>query len=181
MKKLLVLLVVLGMASLAAAAPTMSVSPTTVITGGTITVTVSGSATEASDPLDPLVGGYSGLVWEDIVGNSYGTSNLLDLTSTPVATTYAGGMAWAGTSYNQAKFTAASSVPWTEGTDVDAGLWFTYSFTAGNSTGTTSIDLLDSDYNLVGGQSVPITIVPEPLTMTLLGLGGLGLLRRRRA
>lgn len=66
---------------------------------------------------------------------------------------------------------------------VDGGLWFTIDIadldTSGLSYGDTigSIEVLDKEASSLG--TIGITYVPEPMTVALLGLGGLFLRRRK--
>ena len=187
MRKLLILMLVLGMASWAVAVPIITV-PGTVTVGDTFNVTISGTAAEASGdgpgtPNNPM-GGWSGILglgYPTYTSYPLGVANpyISFVSMTPVATTAAGGMQATGSNnYGAAKFTAGSASPWGETTDVDAGLWFTYTLSA-DAVGTTSVDEVNPGYPYNVRTSYAIEIVPEPMTMVLLGLGGL-LLRRRK-
>jgi len=181
MRKLLILMLVLGMASMAMATPTITVSNTTPQPGDTIQVYITGTAAEASTDGVTGTGGWSGVLAINYAAYGYtGGSPYLTISPPPTITTYAGGMAGAITSTAVEFIAAAAGTPWDETTDVDIGLWFTYdvdvSATAldGDSE---VIDLLDNALANVG--QVTINIIPEPMTMALLGLGGLFLRRRK--
>jgi len=62
--------------------------------------------------------------------------------------------------------------------DIVSGVHFTGSLTVGSLTGIYSLELWNDDV-LIIVDTLPITIVPEPMTILFLGLGGL-LLRRRK-
>ncbi|MHC4721418.1 MAG: PEP-CTERM sorting domain-containing protein [Planctomycetota bacterium] len=185
MRKLLILALVLGMASWATALPTITVSNPNPINGEVIQVYVSGTAAEASTTAS--IGGYSGFVAIDYA--VYGAlgpagSPILSIASPPAITTAAGSYATAATTAASGPypgieyFFAAHLPPWTEGKDVDIGTWFTYDVTITGSAGQSEVlDLLNPSVSNIG--QVTITIVPEPITMALLGLGGLFLRRRK--
>ena len=179
MRKLLILVMVLGMASWAMATPTITVSNSTPENGDVIQVYISGTASEATGDGGTPAGGYSGFVALDYANLGFtGASPYLTLGAGPAVTSYAGGMAYNSTSGGMQYFLAASNVPWAEGTDVDTGLWFTYDVTVTGVEGDSEvIDLLNNTATSVG--SVTIDIIPEPMTMALLGLGGLFLRRRK--
>jgi hypothetical protein len=69
------------------------------------------------------------------------------------------------------------SIAWFNANGLAEGVW-----DVGNIvTPGTDIGLLEGSYTIKGGDTVALTIVPEPATMALLGIGGLALIRRRRA
>ena len=187
MRKLLIFMLVLGMASLATAVPTITVSNATPNPGDTIQVYITGTAAEASGPGGTPGGGYSGFMAIDYTNYNYynyptSSSPYLSITSfSPTITTAAGGYAAAsGPSYGAAYWAAMPLLPWAEATDVDAGLWFTYNVSIDGVAGDVEvIDILDNAYGIIGSATVTITEIPEPMTMVLLGLGGLFLRRRK--
>ncbi|MHC4721430.1 MAG: PEP-CTERM sorting domain-containing protein [Planctomycetota bacterium] len=178
MKKLLILTLVLGIASLATAVPTITVSNANPIAGETIQVYISGTAAEASTS-GGFIGGYSGFVMIDYATyGPMGGSPYLELVySAPAVTTAAGSYGFA-TAASYGYFFAAHLPPWSEAKDVDVGLWFTFDVLVISPTGYYSevIDLLNPVPSNIG--QVTITIIPEPITMALLGLGGLFLRKR---
>ncbi len=181
MRKLLILMLVLGMASMAMATPTITVSNLTPQPGDTIQVYITGTAAEASTDGVTGTGGWSGFLGINYAVYSFtGGSPYLTISPPPTIETAAGGMAYTATTSAMEYFIAAANTPWSELDDVDVGLWFTYdvdvSATAldGDSE---VIDLLDNAMGNVG--QVTIDIIPEPMTLALLGLGGLFLRRRK--
>ena len=179
MRKLLILMLVLGMASMASALPTITVSDSTPNPGDTIQVYITGTAAEACGTGGVPIGGYSGFLAIDYVAyGPPGGSPYLAWTGGPAVTTAAGGNASASPTTGMQYYAAIPVAPWTEPTDVDIGLWFTFDVLVTGAAGQSEvIDLLN---NVVGGiGQVQIDIVPEPMTMALLGLGGLFLRRRK--
>ena len=180
MRKLLILTVVLGIASLAMATPTITVSNATPAPGDTIEVYISGTAAEASTDGVSGTGGWSGNVAIDYAnyGTAGGSPYLTLLQPATAIETAAGSMASSSTSSQAAYMLAAAGVPWTEATDVDTGLWFTFDVTVDGVEG--DIETIDiGNWGTSPLASVTVTIIPEPMTMALLGLGGLFLRRRK--
>lgn len=159
MKKMLVLALVLGIASLASATVTVSVSSNTVAVGGTVTVSVSSDNTD----------GY--VKYLDMVK---GTATLGTVSKLPAAGAQADVIDYSTGTLYDIGLTAAdfTNTP-------TAGIHFTVLATAtGNVGDTFTLDLLnDQTFDVASTQTV--TIIPEPVTMALLGIGGLFLRRRK--
>jgi hypothetical protein len=183
MKKLLTLFLVLFIASMASATPVIVGSDEIDISVGYVTLTVQGTSAEASsDNYNPNIGGFDGAVWVDYATYSSQISNI----GTPNANM--GGMASIDTTTylpygGGIPFSAHGNVAWTEATDVDEGDWFSFdvSMLSGASVGDTyAVQICDTS-------SLPwpilythtLTVVPEPMTILLLGIGGLFLRRRK--
>jgi len=184
MKKLLIVFLVLGLTAIVSATPIV-VGPDEIdISGPAITLTVQGTVAEASGGTagnsNTPAGGFSGWVWVDYNTYSYQlsapsawTSNVGGSLSTFNTTAYlpiGGGF----------KFVATSDSTWTEDTDVDEGNWFTFSLS--NKSGASlddiyNVQILDGSFGILS--SYQVKVVPEPMTIALLGLGGLFLRRRK--
>ena len=165
MKKLLVLMLVIGLASMASAAYTLS-GPTVVATGGTITISIMQDST-VQNPPDVLI--LLETTEPGSLGNAIALPAAGELRSI-VPFSYAGPNAYNG---------VAGSLTG----QLTTGAHFTVDFTAPGTTGTAVIDLYSPSSDWLLGNPVTdtltITIVPEPMTVVLLGLGGL-LLRRKK-
>jgi hypothetical protein len=158
MKKFVVLMLVLAMASLANALVTLSVSSNEVEVGGTITISVSSDDTAAYRKYLDMIQGTATLgsvtihsaAGADASVADFSYEGLYDLELTAVDF-------------------AATPV---------AGLHFSVVATATGSVGETfTIELLNGDtYDLEMSETV--TIIPEPATIALLCLGGL-LIRKK--
>lgn len=170
MKKLLVLMMVLGLASTANAALTsIEIYADGSAAGSTIEVVTSGSITlqiySSNDD--------SGLAYLDIYDNGLYTY------TAPTFTTNAGdsgGAVDTGTyeGYNSLEVTVSAT---TSGT-ITPGVMMEVVVTAGTGTGSVGIRLVEgAGYTTV--DTTTLNIVPEPVTIALLGLGGLFLRRRK--
>ena len=163
MKKLLILMVVLAVASLANALVTVAVSDTEVEKGGTVTISVSSDNAAAYMKYLDMAKGKATLgpvtiyteAGYDAAVVSYSTPTLYDLELTAV------------------------ELDTLTGQPVTAGLHFSVVATAIGDVGDTfEIELLNgSTYAWEDGETV--TIIPEPATIALLCLGGL-LLRKKK-
>ena len=163
MKKLLILMLVLGMASMASAALSVG-GATTVGDGGTAVITVS------SDNTDP---------WTAYVDDSTWASGgaIVSVVATAAAGQEAGitlqsnGYAYRFQTLDTSPATTpnvSSGIQWNVTVD-DGGLDIDDTFT---------VYFYENDYSATWG-SVTMTVTPEPMTIALLGLGGLFLRRRK--
>jgi len=189
MRKLLILIVVLGMASMANATLTLTWS-----TDGGATYSDVGAAVDLNYGATAWVGIHSDV--QGVTGAPGQWVAFIDVKGEAGAPDTDGG--WTGTSaiYTPPSITAAYTVPYgyTAGGDfwsaVNAdgvptnfggiGTTFGYEFLCnGNiSDGTAVIELHDTNFGNVV-DTLTITQIPEPMTMALLGLGGLFLRRRK--
>ena len=192
MKKLLILLLVLGVTSIALATPVMTAEKNTILVGETIKIYITGQAADATVLPNVSPGGFDGVLWtdySDYVSTYYEDDPYLwiDMTNYTVENA-AGGGSNVGADYDMANyglsFLAAPTLhtgeledPYMEADDVDAGLWFTFQVT-GKAVGTTLLEMWDNFSSVEDSVSIAV-IVPEPITIALLGLGGLFLRRRK--
>jgi len=165
MKKLLVLMLVLGMSSLASA--TISVSAPSQLN---YTINETGTISVMSD--DVIDDG----IYLDIYYVSAGNYSLGTPTLTGLAPTLSTASLYAGGFDNDELEILFASAP---GEGVVTGEWFTIDITC-LGPGDVLLEVYGSaaPYPLL--QTLTIAQVPEPMTVALLGLGGLFLLRRRK-
>jgi hypothetical protein len=196
MKKLLVVLMVLSIATIANAGLVISGAPTGVLQANdTASLSITGDSLTTA-PTDV----YLIAVGNGTVGGGAVVGTIWDLTKTEIKQSDAAMLAYLGNmnGYPEVGFNASSAV-WMNAVPLDAVVNGTYAGTIANSftfTCTGNGDVAVSLVNItqawnddLGGfdapvfttfDSVTIHQIPEPITMTLLGLGGLFLRRRSK-
>lgn len=186
MKKLLILMLVLGMASLANATVTYEIREADGVTPANplglnlsldYTVVISGVAADA-----PHTGGvyFTGWVASDIVdlvargpldGTNY-TGSSFDAAGDMAVVFYTA--AYFG--YDITAADAVVGVP----PDLADGDWFIFDLLP-KVLGSETLEFFDYAVSYdVPVSTIGLTVIPEPMTIALLGLGGLFLLRRRK-
>ena len=169
MKKVVTLVLVLSMVSMAGAALTFT-GPTTVAQGGTVNLALAAGVGDLVSGFiwvdySSYTGQLSNAVMTDLVTNKGGLSDL------HLSTNYLPD----GIQVTVSEGPGETAIP--VGGDI---VTFTLSDLEGSIIGDTYlVELLDASFGSTG-LSTTITVVPEPATMALLGLGGL-LLRRKKA
>ena len=171
MKKLLILMLVLGLASAANAAIVISLDGATDIDE----ITISVSDTVVIDIYDDQPYSASYIVYLDIGPIADGDYSLSDARLGPAAGDYASILQGTYEGYDDFEVSQADLVDPTPG----AGVIFLVDLhcESVDPDGVVLVDLFDAGGCLI--DSATIHQVPEPMTIALLGLGGL-LLRRRR-
>lgn len=158
MKKVLALTLVLGLVGIANATISLVPSAATINVGDTITISVVSDSTAAYgawlEPLDNGVGTFGGLVKLAAAGADASMDGV----------SYAPWWTFEAKSFNPAA-------------PIVVGDHFTIDFT-GSAEGVASLTLYEFD-GATPIQTVDISVVPEPMTLGLLGLGGLFLRRRK--
>ncbi|AQT67068.1 hypothetical protein STSP2_00208 [Anaerohalosphaera lusitana] len=160
MKKLMVLALVLGIGSMAAAGLSV-VAPEEIQVGDTVTVQI-----VSDDGLQ-----YDGYISVDLGGAAVwsGDDTMTDITVPASTTTFYGtygdGSFWAFTNSDTSVTDAL-----TPGTGFEFGL-------TGAAEGTATLTLYNSGFSPISTSTV--NVVPEPMTLGLLGIGGLFLRRRK--
>ncbi len=159
MKKLLVLALVCGMASLASAALVWAENDTTINVGDTFTFTLVNT-----DGVLPTS------IWIGLSDGTVAKWNSGEVTAAAGSTATLTMAAW-GAEYNAISYPDAPGV----GTFV-AGTWATFVL-EGIAQGVATLSIEDAGGTVL--DSLAVTVVPEPATMVLLGLGALVLRRKK--
>ena len=161
MKKILVLMLVLGIASMASAALTFSVNAVEVLVGETVDVGIESDV--------------DAFAWTGYVGYAPGHAELTGM----VATAAAGPDATiTNDPYGYAGYYKIEALDYTPPSDILAGVQFTGTIT-GVTEGTYNVYLM-SPWSAVGLQdTLVVTVIPEPMTIGLLAVGGMFLRRRK--
>ena len=166
MKKVLVLALVLGIASMASATLSYSVSSLTMAQNATVTVQI---ASTSVTPYGVWAGASSlgGAVADITAAVAYDAAG-----DTAAATASTG--SYAGWWYLEGKDSGEETLP-----NMAIGDHWDITITSYGANGT--ITFASDSYGTAGGAggTLCVTVVPEPITIALLGLGGLFLRRRK--
>ena len=163
MKKCLVLLMVLGIASMATAGLSFATGSATVPIGGSVVVALTTDAVEADGSLTNIVGYYAGSVASISVAAG---------ADTVAQQVNAMGGAYVG--YYQTIMGTTAGGGFAVGDEI-AVVTLT-----GNAAGVYTINAWEAWTSPPGPtDSFTLTVTPEPMTIGLLGLGGLFLRRRK--
>jgi hypothetical protein len=170
MKKVVVLMMVLAMAAVSNAGLTYSWDKTEVQVGETFHLIISGLASD--------VPGYERIY--DPFESGMASLNMADFTGVSIVNKNAGNLA-------NAKYYGSYDGFDVEAYDIDNGnaeddpadgVFFTLELTA-LAEGDFALTIFADDYVTPVGSIGGVTIVPEPISMVLLGIGGLFLRRRK--
>ena len=177
MKKMLILMLVLGLASTVSATVTMELRESDgttpvpdldkVMLGDDYVLVVEGATADAGASVGLYGPGWAATDWDNLGSGGQAAATKLetgDMSYIKWSTTYYG--------YDMIADDSGS------GTGVSTGDWFTVDLTC-LAEGNFSFDLLDYKNNSAVIASVYGVLIPEPMTIALLGVGAL-LLRRRK-
>jgi hypothetical protein len=175
MKKILILMLVLGLVSIANATVTMELyeaDGTTPVSGDcyvglSYVLAVEGASADAGASLGVYGSTYTAADWANLGAGGQAVATTVD---TGDMSYILWSSTWQG--YDMIADDSGS------GPGVSTGTWFTIDLT-GLAEGTYSFDLLDYKAASTVIASESGNVVPEPITIALLGLGGLFLRRRK--
>lgn len=165
MKKLLVLMLVLGMSSLASAGISLSGIPAAPIAEGDV-VSIGIVNDDAA--------GY--VAYLSVYYISEGGFSMSNLRLGPDAGDFTSWIDYTYSDIWEAEVTLAS----TPGSNPVAGTWFLADFTCTLKGVNVMVELWDAADLSAPIETAMIEQIPEPMTLALLGLGGLFMLRRRK-
>lgn len=158
MKKLLVLMLVLGLVSTSYATATDDF----ILSTDGSTLSIIGTATGAYDTVRTYA--------------VYDETSPLNSHSSAAVNANAGNAGVFGAYDNTGSYTGFDfTIGDVSGSGVQAGEWLTFTSDASAGDWYAIYDVVGSSYNFAGS----VTVVPEPMTIALLGLGGLFLRRRK--
>jgi hypothetical protein len=160
MKKLSVLILVLGLATTASAVPSLVGVPTEVADGTSATITITSGDADPYGALINMESAAAALGNLAIFPAAGPDASILD----PVQLDVPGFWLFEAVSFNVAD-------------PVVAGDHFTFDYTALDGSSVVTLTLFDFDLNVISSHQIQNT--PEPMTLGLLGLGGLFLRRRK--
>jgi len=182
MKKLVVLMLVLGLVSVTNAGLTLSLSGNTVAKGGALTIGVNGDGatpiTSNSQDLWIVLNGVAANISGGTIAYAPGSTLTGIATYTvgdgsDVVEGFTQAMGFNGTSTIDATL-IDSTIP---NRALNGSLVTGVNFLAGQTQGTVTVSLMSADLGTLYN-SQTVTVTPEPITMALLGLGGLFIRRR---
>jgi hypothetical protein len=179
MKKLLVLALVLSIATIANAGLVVSGAPADMLTGATATINITTDSI-ISSAAGGEWNGWALVVETSLAGLSGGAAVVPNETGVSI---FDGVMAGAGFAPPAGTDGVSGTILAAAGPIAASSSLFTgITLTAGQTTGLAHLVLvLTNDYEIFTTQPVgTVNITPEPITMTLLGLGGLFLRRRSK-
>jgi len=176
MKKILILMLVLGLVSIANATVTMELyeaDGTTPVSGDCIVgssyvLAVEGASADAGASLGLYGSTYTAADWANLGAGGQSAATKLDTGDLSYIN-------WVASWYGYDMLADDTGM----GSGVSTGTWFTIDLT-GLAEGTYSFDLLDYGMGsaVIASESGNV-VIPEPITIALLGLGGLFLRRRK--
>ena len=167
MKKLLVLMLVLGIASMATAGLTFGTAPAVMNVGDPVSVSLEADAGTAGASSDVSFVGASGIVGLGVAGGAETTPG--SDTVNPQGGAYVGYYQTIMGTTTPGGYTLGGEVVELDLSGLAVGTYTLYSYTAAG---------WNTNYTTNDSMSIQV-LVPEPMTIGLLGLGGLFLRRRK--